>query len=159
MDIENIEPLTARVFAALQRTIHLHKELIGRELAKQGSHPPEVFTLHLLTTQDGMTQRDLANRLHISRPWITRLLQVMERSELVVRRADEHDQRLTRVFLTESGRKRERELRDLWAAYLDQTIGMFSEPEKLELERLLGKLNERLSEVSEKEDAQKEEAE
>ena len=144
IEVENMDPLSARVFAALHRTIHLHQQLVVRELAKEGSNPGEVFCLRVLLKHDGITQRDLAEHLHVSRPWITRTLQGLEKAGAVARCDDEHDQRLTRVFITERGRERERELRETWGRYLNETIGTLTDEEKVELERLLDKLRDSL---------------
>lgn len=154
IEMENMEPLTAQVFAALHRTMHLHQQLMVRELAKEGSHPGEVFCLRQLLKHEGMTQRDLADHLHVSRPWITRILQVLEKSGAVVRRDDEQDQRLTRVYITDKGRERELELRQIWGRYLNETIGTLSNEEKQDLERLLTKLNASLLEVAPEQEVQ-----
>ena len=50
------------------------------------------------------------------------MLQSMEKAG-VVTGADEQDQRVTRVFLTQAGRLREAELRAVWAEYLKETLG------------------------------------
>ncbi len=140
-ELDNLDPLTARAFSALHRTLSLHKRGMVKELSAVGAHPVEAFCLRLLLKEDGMSQRDLAERLHVSRPWMTRLLQSMERSGLVVRRDDEQDQRLTRVFLTHEGRERERGHRDVIAAYLAKTLGSLPDDDKMELERILDCLN------------------
>ncbi|MGI5940605.1 MAG: MarR family winged helix-turn-helix transcriptional regulator [Thermoleophilia bacterium] len=140
-NVPNIEPLIGRVFAALHRTMRSHRQLVTQELAKKGSHPVEAFGLHVLLKNDGIAQRDLATRLYVSRPWVTKMLQSLEKSGAVVRRVDEQDQRLTRVFLTQQGRERASELSGVLSEYLAQTIGVLSDEEKLELERLLDKVN------------------
>lgn len=143
--LENMDEQTARVFAALHRTVRLHQQRMSREMAKKNATPPEAFCLSLVAREDGMSQRDLAARLHLSRPWITRLLQTLEKSGAVVRRVDEQDQRLTRVFITESGRERERELRGVMSVYMARTIETLSDDEKDQLSDLLDKMNAGIS--------------
>lgn len=84
-----------------------------------------------------MSQRDLAEVLHVSRPRVTGILQELERSGAVMRSPDEHDQRLTRVYLTADGRRRAGEIHAVFAASLGRTIGAMTEADRRELERLL----------------------
>ena len=58
----------------------------------------------VLTTNDGASQRELADVLHLARPTVTKMVQALERSGAVERRPAPGDQRLTRVYLTTSGR-------------------------------------------------------
>jgi MarR family transcriptional regulator, organic hydroperoxide resistance regulator len=106
-----------------------------------GAHHGEVISLRLLTESDGMSQRDLAETLHLSRPRITSILQELERSGAVTRRPDVADQRITRVFLTPEGRRRELENRAAFEEYLRQTMGALTEADKAELTRILDELS------------------
>jgi DNA-binding MarR family transcriptional regulator len=142
---ENMDPLTGRVFNALHRTIRSHKLLMEREMAKKGTLPAEAFCLSLLVRQDGISQRDLAEHLHVSRPWVTRLLQTLEKSGAVKRMVDEHDQRLTRVFITEQGRERERGLRAVVGLYAQRTFATLSDEEKVQLAYLLERMIESIA--------------
>jgi DNA-binding MarR family transcriptional regulator len=65
----------------------------------------------------------------------------------VTRRPDEDDQRLTRVYITDEGRRRELELHAGWADHMNQTIGTLSEWERDTLARLLDKISDRTEEV------------
>lgn len=133
-----LDPLTVEIFQSARRVGTMHRQMMMKSLAAEGGHPGEAFCLVLLAQHDGMSQRDLAESLHLSRPWITKLLQSLEKSGVVVRRDDEQDQRLTRVYLTEKGRAREQALRTAWSGYLDQTVGSLPENDRRELLRLIG---------------------
>jgi DNA-binding MarR family transcriptional regulator len=73
------------------------------------------------------------------------MLQSLEKAGMVTRRADDQDQRVTRVYLTDAGRLREAELRILWADYLNETVGSLSESERIQLDALLHRLADRIS--------------
>jgi DNA-binding MarR family transcriptional regulator len=90
--------------------------------------------------------------LHLSRPQVTRIVQALEKKGAVVRRADAEDQRLTRVYVTAEGRRREEEMRSFWGEYLERTVGTLSEADRLELERLLNLLSARVSQMLEEEE-------
>lgn len=140
LELEGVDPLSSRAFQAFMKTLHLHRQLMLRTLAGDGLHPGHAMCLRLVALHDGISQRDLAEMLHLSRPRVTTILQSLEREGAVVRRADESDQRLTRVYLTAEGRRLDGEWRKLSAAYVKQTFGALSQSDLEELERLLGEL-------------------
>ena len=47
--------------------------------------------LRFLSVNDGITQRDLAEALHVARPTVTKMLNAMEKAGLVRRRPDAAD--------------------------------------------------------------------
>jgi DNA-binding MarR family transcriptional regulator len=140
--LDGVDASSADVFRALRRTFLLQRQLMEKALAAKGSHPGEAMCVRLLDEHEGMSQRDLADVLHLSRPRVTAILQRLERAGAVARRVDEHDQRLTRVALTVEGRRLAEGLRAVFVTCITRTIGGLSEDERRELERLLGSLAE-----------------
>ncbi len=61
--LEGVDDLSSRVFLAFLVTLRLHKQLMHRTLAGQGTHPGQIFCLHVLAGHDGLSQRDLADAL------------------------------------------------------------------------------------------------
>jgi DNA-binding MarR family transcriptional regulator len=141
-DIEDIDPLSAEVFNAFRRTMHLNKQLLGRVMAEKGGHPGAAGVLRVLSAHEGITQRDLAEMLHLSRPTVTTMLQRLEQHGLLERWDDETDQRLTRIRLTEKGRAQATTFQESFSAYIDATTGAMSEADRRELARLLGVLGD-----------------
>jgi DNA-binding MarR family transcriptional regulator len=136
---------SALVFRAFLNAMRLHRQLMVKTLTARGSHPGQAFCLRLLEAHDGTTQRDMAETLHLARPTLSRMLRAMEKADMVERRPDAADQRLTRVYLTSAGRDRERELRAVASDYAKQTIGTLPEDDRRELARLLEALAESIS--------------
>jgi len=116
-----------------------------KTLAERGAHPGEAVCLRLLAQHDGMSQRDLAETLHLSRPRVTTMLQTFEKNGTIVRRPDETDQRFTRVYLTPQGHRLEEELRSVTVEFINQTIGTMTIADRTELERLLEELADNTS--------------
>lgn len=69
--------------------------------------------VHLHATGGGLTQKQLAARLGIDASTLVRLLDILERQDLIVRRPDEHDGRARKVSLSPAGEDRVRHIRDL----------------------------------------------
>jgi len=145
--LENVDPLTARVYHAFGRVLHLNRLVTTKIISQQGFQPPEAFALTFLREHDGATQRELAGFLHLSPPRVSAILRTLEESGAVLRRQDEADRRLTRVFLTPEGIRRDQEQRAVLGEYVMRTLGALSETDRLEFERLLDALAEQTREV------------
>ncbi|NLG66918.1 MAG: MarR family transcriptional regulator [Actinobacteria bacterium] len=141
-EMMGIDPLNIELFRAFRKAFHLHRRLLDKALADKGSYPAEAICLRIVGSHDGISQKDLADTLHLSRPRVTGLLQELERLGLVARRPDESDQRVTRVFLTEAGAQRTRELHRVFADLLECTLGAMPETERADLVRLLDRLTD-----------------
>jgi DNA-binding MarR family transcriptional regulator len=135
---EGVDPLSYAVFSAYMRTLHLHRQLMTKLMSSPDLHPGQAFCLRTLAANDGITQRDLAEALRLSRPAITTMLQRMQKAGLIVRRPDETDQRLMRVYLTEDGRALAGQIAERFATYISSAFDALSAKDRRELERLLG---------------------
>jgi DNA-binding MarR family transcriptional regulator len=144
-ELEGVDELSARVFRAFLNALRLHRQLMIATLAERDTHPGQAICLRFLSANDGVTQRDLADSLHLARPTVSKMLQAMEKAGAIERRPDEHDQRLTRVHLTPAGRELETGLRAVSAATINETVGALSERDRRELERLLEALSASIS--------------
>ena len=126
-------PLPYQLFGAFHRLIRSNRQLMGRRLTEHGGHPGQTFCLRVLAETDGITQRDLAERLNVTRPTVTVMLQKMEKAGLVERRSDDADQRYTRIYLTKAGGQLHEEMhRQLDQMILD-VVGPLSEKDQQEL--------------------------
>jgi len=142
-----VDPVTAGAFQALGRIFSLHRQAMQRLYANTETHHGEVLALRLLAHHDGMSQRDLAETLHLSRPRVTNILQGLEKAGAVRREDDPEDQRLTRVFLTEEGRRQEVGHRQAFEEFLDKTIGILSDQDKKDLARILDQVSCHITEM------------
>jgi MarR family transcriptional regulator for hemolysin len=72
-------------------------------LSEAGASYATFVILDAISIEDGLSQRQLASRLSIEGPPLTRHLDRMEADGLVVRRRDAHDRRIQRVYPTAAG--------------------------------------------------------
>ena len=145
MELEGVDPLSTSVFGAFMRALHLHRQAVTKSLSDKGQRFTQAGCLWVLSGNDGISQRDLAETLHLSRPSVTTMLHAMEEEGAIVRRADEQDRRLTRVYLTDRGRTIEQEVRVGLADYINRTFGSMSKVDREGLERLLGELSDSIA--------------
>lgn len=137
-DFDGVDPLSSKVLSALRKMMHVNRQILLRMMApEQGGRPGRAGVLRVLTKHEGISQRELADLLHLSPPTVTTMLQKMEQDALIERWTDETDQRLTRIRLTEEGRRRSDQLSAGFAQYVACTIGSMPEADRTELARLL----------------------
>ncbi len=125
-----------RAFWAAKRAI---AETTGAAFAKHGVHAGQQFILRCLWDEDGLTPGDIASRLGLSTPTVTKATARMEAMGLVVRRPHLTDRRLVRIQLTKRGgslhgdidreveRLTQRALRSLTDRQRDQLVRLLSE--------------------------------
>lgn len=71
---------------------------------KEGLHRGQIHLLFLISRNDGVIQRDLAEILDIRPSSLTEMLVKLEQEAFVVRKQDEKDQRIMHIYLTENGK-------------------------------------------------------
>jgi DNA-binding MarR family transcriptional regulator len=145
--LEGVDPLSVDVFRAFKRSMILNRHLMMARLTTEDTHPAQAGCLLVLSHTDGLSQSDLAGMLHVSKPTVTSMLQKMEAAGTVERRSDEHDQRVTRLYLTPKGHDLAGRMRAVHADVISATIGGMPESDRRELLRLLEALNDRAAET------------
>ncbi|OAP37767.1 MarR family transcriptional regulator [Sinorhizobium glycinis] len=82
------------------------RTVLSRNLVESGLYAGQDGVMLALAETDGLTAGALAARLGVKAPTMTRTIGRMEAQGFLERRPDEDDARLTKVFLTASGRDR-----------------------------------------------------
>jgi MarR family transcriptional regulator, transcriptional regulator for hemolysin len=111
-------------------------------LAEAGGSPPTWLILTSLMGDSRPAQHQLARELSIEGSTLTRHLDGLEQAGLVVRRGDPSDRRATLVELTEAGREKHAELRQVVVAFDRRLRADFTDDELETLRGLLGRLEE-----------------
>ena len=95
-----------------------------------------------LDKNESLSQQELAYFAHISAPAVSIELSKMEKEDLIVRERHENDKRVWRIYLTDLGRKKSRELKkanEEIAAVIQKDLS--AEDEKILSELLIGVRN------------------
>ncbi|MBS4537638.1 MarR family transcriptional regulator [Clostridium sp. D2Q-11] len=79
-------------------------------LSKEGVTRVQWIALYYLGNDEEFSQRDLADVMNIKESTIARLIDRMEREELVIRKRNEKDRRIMNLVLTEKGKAKRKEL-------------------------------------------------
>lgn len=101
MEEKNQEPLQA----LFGKITHLYFSKGFKILQETGVHPKQVPLLYLLNKQEGLSQNEICRQLNIKPPTVAVSIKRLEKSGIVERKADENDQRKSRIYLTDRGRQ------------------------------------------------------
>jgi DNA-binding MarR family transcriptional regulator len=129
----------------LVQTCKAHRALAEKLWSEIGLHVGQDMILRQLWPAEGCTQSELADRLCIQPATVTKMLQRMEQTNLIERRGDPEDQRVSRVYLTEQSRALLQPYEEAWAKLEQSLIEGLSLEERVLLLRLLRQLHENLS--------------
>lgn len=119
------------------RVAKAHRVLVNAALTNVNLHIGQEILLMELWQEDGLTQTQLADRLCIEPPTLTKMLSRLEKTKLLKKCKDIQDARICRIFLTEKGYAFQKSVTDLWLD-LDETIlANLSSEERLLFRRFL----------------------
>jgi DNA-binding MarR family transcriptional regulator len=127
---------------ALGNTVRAVRARVDRTLQQSGLRLGQLQVLRFLWEQDGLTPREIATRLDVEMPTVTRTVQRMVRDSLVHREAHPDDARSVRIYLTKRGTDLEPVLTALLDREKERALHGFSETERASLLRMLARISE-----------------
>lgn len=127
----------------LAKTCRSSRLLAADALAHLGLHPGQEMILFALAQQDGLTQNQLAERLEVQPPTVSKMLQRLSerKPSLIERHTCKHDQRVTKVFLSAEGKAQKPAIEGQWQRLEQHLFADFSEAEALLFQRLLAHIH------------------
>lgn len=114
-----------------------HRGLIGNALSDLKLHIGQERLLIELWHEDGLTQTQLAERLCIEPPTLTKMLSRLEKTQLLEKRKDCKDGRISRIYLTKKGYSLQQPVTELWMSIEETILAELSLEERLLFHRLL----------------------
>ena len=127
---------------------------LSARLAAMGLYPGQDAVLLALGAEDGLSLRDLAERLIVRPPTITKTVARLTTQELVEKRASDTDARQSHAFLTEKGLALVAEVRETQRTVERNALRGMSEKERKTLRKLLQKVERNLGLDVEPDDAE-----
>ncbi len=113
-------------------------------IAREGVPIGMWFILRILWDGDGITQRELGERVGINGPTVVTALNAMERAGIVKRVQNRADRRKINVFLTERGRKLKRRLWPMAAEVLALGLSGLTRDQVQSLNKMLRQILDNL---------------
>lgn len=124
----------------LARVTTAFRSSLERSMGQIGLHGGQVFILFELWHEDGLKQRDLAERLALAAPTVNKMVRGLVQIGLVTNSRLDDDARSTRIFLTKRGLSIRDEIERQWVDLEESSLAGLTETERLVLHDLLGKL-------------------
>ena len=118
------------------RVLAAQKAKLAAVFAEYGLHLGQEHMLAQLWREDGLTQTQLADRLGVSAPAITKVVRGLERGGLVERLQDDADARVLRVRLTERGRALEEPITTAWYAVEAESLAALTPEQRAAIQHL-----------------------
>jgi MarR family transcriptional regulator, organic hydroperoxide resistance regulator len=118
-----------RNWIAVAKVAALVKDAMGDALGPLGLKLPHYDALAAIFRFPGMTQQELADRLLVGRSTLSMLLPELEKQHLVIRKGDDGDKRLRRLFLTSEGEALTRRGLAAQTELIDDMMGALSTEE------------------------------
>jgi DNA-binding MarR family transcriptional regulator len=137
-------PMKETTGYTLAKVCRAHRGNVGEVLAEVGLHVGQEMVLIELWEQDGLRGGELADRLGVEPPTITKMLGRLEGCGLVERRRDPEDARSFRVYLTDEGRSLEGSVTRCWEEVEERAFAGMSVGERRNLHRFLTKVRANL---------------
>lgn len=122
-----------------------YRNQIREELSDIGLYAGQEVLLYQLWEEDGLSQKELAARLEVKPQAISKMLSRMESEDVIERRSDPADSRVSRVHLTDEGRALQEPVEEIWDRAESQMLEGFSTAEKSLFRRMLADIYENLS--------------
>lgn len=127
----------------LRHAEHSHDTHVRERIDAAGI--PKAFGPFLMTVEknEGSTQAEIAGKMHFTAATVSVTLQKMVDSGYISKVADDSDSRQMRIFLTEKGREKAREMHSIFCELEAKLVETLTEEEIAELRRLLLKITVR----------------
>lgn len=139
-------PIKESTAYSLARVCKAHRANVGEKLAGVGLYVGQEMVLVELWEQDGLRGGELAERLGVEAPTVTKMLRRLEACGLVERRRDSSDARSFRVHLTQRGREVEGPVTRCWEEVEEKTLAGMTAGERKTFYRLLAKVRAHVDE-------------
>ena len=130
-------PIKGKTGFTLMKVCKVHRANIGTLLGEHGLHVGQEMVLAELWQNDGLRGGELAVRLGVEPPTVTKMLRLLEGCGLVERRPDPSDARSFRVHLTDEGRALEEPVLRCWEQVEEMTLAGLNKAERRSFRNLL----------------------
>jgi MarR family transcriptional regulator, organic hydroperoxide resistance regulator len=134
--------LELRTWVQMVRTFNRIERRMEQALERHGLSLAQFDVLATLDFAEGLSQQELAERLLVTKGNICGLIDRMAVGGLVERRADAHDRRMNRMFLTSGGRAVLKKAGPQQIALVKKLMSVFSESELQRLFQFFDRLEE-----------------
>jgi DNA-binding MarR family transcriptional regulator len=137
-----------RIWFRVMRLHHRALAEMSARLKELGLSVAQFDLLSTLTEREGLSQSEIANRLYVTKGNVSGLVDRLEQSGLVERRAIAGDRRSFALYLTAEGRRLADAGLKAQQDFVRSTLGVLPESDLAELDRVVVAWRDRVREVA-----------
>jgi DNA-binding MarR family transcriptional regulator len=145
---EKTEKTDKSLGRALGLASRLHRARLGEQLQASGLFPGQDAVLDVLSTNGSMAMGELAERLDVRPPTVSKTITRLSAQGLVARSPTGGDGRLVTVELTEAGMEKAKSLAGVSAAIDKEMLAGFDGKDRKRLRKALKKMAKNLGAAS-----------
>jgi MarR family transcriptional regulator, organic hydroperoxide resistance regulator len=139
-----VHPIKNNTSFTLAKVCKAHRSHVGALLAEHGLHAGQEMVLVELWQEDGLRGGELADRLGVEPPTVTKMLRRLEACGLVERRSDQTDARSFRVYLAPEGLALEEPVARCWRRAEETVLAGMNARDRQAFRRLLDRVRSNL---------------
>jgi MarR family transcriptional regulator, organic hydroperoxide resistance regulator len=132
------------IYYVFLEILRLHHHKAHKLLEEIGLYPGQPPLLFILNKNGGKSQRELADMMHVKASTMNVMIKRMEKSGFIERRQDKKDARISRVYITDMGRKICKKSYSAMQEIEDQMLSNLTKDELVICRRLLLQVKDNL---------------
>lgn len=139
------EKISNELYDAVQKmNRYMHRSKHRGMKIKEGIHPGQMKLLSIISKNDGIIQRELAEILDMRPSSLTEMLSNLEKNSLITRKQDENDRRIMHVYIAEEGNSIIKDFKQAKDNLQDSIFNCLTLEEKEKMLEIVGKINSSL---------------
>ena len=142
----NIDPDNIEIWEILSRVVSKSRKRISSELENLGIKLVELKVLFFLERDGTKSVISLATESEVSGPWITGIVDELERKNLVTKERSTIDRRTVRISITDKGKEILSQGRLSYEELINMALRDLSQSESEELLNILKKISKTIGE-------------
>lgn len=130
------------IYTIFVEVIRLHFIRLHKVLEEVGLYPGQPRLLFLLYDYEGQTQRELADKMNIKPSTINVMINRMIKCDLLYKKFDKKDQRISRIYISDKGIEIHKKLFYLHDQLEMECFANLTQEEKVMLKKILIQVRE-----------------
>ncbi|WP_084748670.1 MarR family winged helix-turn-helix transcriptional regulator [Clostridium mediterraneense] len=138
------EKIDDELYREFHKTMKCHFRCSQKILEKEGLYAGQPPLLFALKHEDGQRQKDIAEKLNIQPATVNVMAKRLEKGGFIEKREDSEDKRVSRLYLTDKGRKTCENAKLAMLSVNKELFDILTNEEKENFKNILKKINENL---------------
>ncbi len=138
------EKIDDELYREFHKTMKRHFRCSQKILEKEGLYAGQPPLLFALKHEDGQRQKDIAEKLNIQPATVNVMAKRLEKGGFIEKREDSEDKRVSRLYLTDKGRKTCENAKLAMLSVNKELYDILTNEEKENFKNILKKINENL---------------